>query len=166
MARRTKRALKGALAGAAGGLVASYAMNLFQAGLSKLTSRNGQQQPSQQSEEPATVKAAERVSENVFKHTLREEEKGPSGSLVHYLFGTAVGGAYGALAEKSATARVGYGILFGSVLWFLSDEIAVPALGLSKGPKQYPVKTHASALASHLVYGAATELVRSGLRAI
>ena len=59
--------------------------------------------------------------------TLREEQKGPSGSLVQYLFVTAAGGVYGALAEKMPAARVGFGILFGSVLWFLSDEIALRA---------------------------------------
>ena len=42
----------------------------------------------------------------------------------------------------------------------------MPALGLSKAPQAHGLETHASAVASHLVYGAATELVRAGLRAI
>jgi len=165
MARRNP--WKGALAGMAGGLVASYVMNLFQAGLSKLKSKNETRQDGQGSnEEPATEKAARKISESVLGRTLREEQKGPSGSLVHYAFGTAAGGVYGALAEKMPLARAGFGVLFGSALWFLSDEVAVPMLGLSKGPKQYPFSTHASALASHLVYGAATEAERLGLRAL
>jgi uncharacterized membrane protein YagU involved in acid resistance len=49
-------------------------------------------------------------------------------------------------------------------VWLLADEGIVPALGLSKGPKDYPLSTHAYAFASHLVYGIATEVVRSALR--
>ena len=51
-------------------------------------------------------------------------------------------------------------------LWLVADELAVPALGLAKGPRNYPLSAHGSALGSHLVYGAAAELVRSGLRAV
>jgi len=172
---RSKNRVKGALAGMAAGLVASYAMNQFQAGLAKLkagAAGNGprrdagapQPPPQPSGDEPATVKAALRIARSVLGRTLREEEKGPSGSLMHYLFGTAAGGVYGALAEKSPVARAGLGTLFGSVLWFLSDEVAVPALGLAKPAREYPASVHASALASHLVYGAATEIVRAGLR--
>ena len=55
------------------------------------------------------------------------------------------------------------GIPFGAALWLAADEIGVPAAGLAKGPAEYPVSKHASALAAHLVYGATTELVRRGL---
>ena len=44
--------------------------------------------------------------------------------------------------------------------WLVVDEGAVPILGLSKGPTQYPLSTHVYALASHFVYGLTTELVR------
>jgi uncharacterized membrane protein YagU involved in acid resistance len=164
---RRQNRVKGALAGMAGGLAASFVMNQFQAGLAKLKPKQENNAKAQSAgEEPATVKAAERISKSVLGRTLPEDQKGPSGNLVHYLFGTAAGGVYGALAEKTPAARAGFGIFFGSVLWLLSDEIAVPALGLAKPPQKYPASTHASALASHVVYGAATELVRAGLRAL
>lgn len=73
---------------------------------------------------------------------------------------------YGILAERTPAARTGFGTLFGSALWLVSDEMAVPALGLSKAPQSYGISTHVSALASHVVYGAATEFVRGGLRAL
>src|ERR1700678_440275 len=44
-------------------------------------------------------------------------------------------------------------------VWAIADEIAVPALKLSKPPTDYPVSTHASALAAHLVYGISTALL-------
>jgi hypothetical protein len=40
----------------------------------------------------------------------------------------------------------------------------LPALGLSKPTTEYPLSTHAYALASHLVYGLTTEIVRGAVR--
>ena len=45
-----------------------------------------------------------------------------------------------------------------------ADEIGVYAFGLSKPPTQYPISVHLYALASHLIYGLITELVRRTLR--
>jgi hypothetical protein len=42
----------------------------------------------------------------------------------------------------------------------------VPLLGLAKGPTEYPVSTHAYALASHLVYGMTAEMSRRALRRV
>jgi len=148
---------KGAIAGAVGGLVASFIMTQFQEAVKK---------PQRRSEDPATVKVANAVSEKVRSRWLTRREKGPAGSAVHYLFGTAMGSLYGAMAEAAPTARMGAGTLFGSVLWFLADEVAVPKFGLSKSPGEYPVENHVSAWASHLIYGMTTDLVRRGLRAI
>jgi hypothetical protein len=36
----------------------------------------------------------------------------------------------------------------------------LPLLGLSKAPPRYPLSTHATALAGHLVYGVTAEAVR------
>jgi uncharacterized membrane protein YagU involved in acid resistance len=49
-------------------------------------------------------------------------------------------------------------------VWLLADELAVPAAGLSKSPKEFPLTTHIYALASHLVYGWITETVRRAVR--
>ena len=46
----------------------------------------------------------------------------------------------------------GVGLPYGFALWVLGDEIAVPAMGLSKGPQEYPVDIHADALASQWKY--------------
>ncbi len=169
---------KGALAGLLGGLAASFVMNRFQAAISKAkeqekaegqppesaSSHGAQQQKRQHTgEEPATVRVAAAIAETVDRE-MRPEQREPAGNLVHYLFGTISGGVYGALAEQVPTARAGLGTLFGSVLWLVSDEIAVPALGLSRGPTAYPARVHATALASHLVYGTTTELVRRAVR--
>jgi putative membrane protein len=172
--------LKGVVAGLAAGLVASWTMNQFQAAWSRLAGASekphGAQsmQPSEGSTgdqvqdmndpDDATVKAAEVISEHVFGHELQEDEKRPAGAAVHYVFGVATGGLYGALAEISPQVATGAGLPFGAVFWLVADEVTVPLLGLSKGPTDYPLSTHAYSFASHLVYGVTTEFSRRALR--
>lgn len=176
--------LKGTVAGLIGGLVASWTMNQFQAGWSKATEgfekSHGAQsmQPSEgvpasqlsgenkEDQDDATVKAAKAVSEGVFGHKLKDSEKKPAGAIVHYAFGSATGGLYGAVAEIAPEVTTGLGLPFGAAFWAVADEGVVPLLGLSKGPTEYPVSTHVYALASHLVYGLTTEVTRRAVRNI
>jgi len=173
---------KGIAAGLVGGLVASWTMNQFQAAWTKAAegfekSHGAQsmqpsegQQPGQgaeqnkKNEDDATVKAARAISEGILGHELRESEKESAGAAVHYAFGTATGGLYGAVAELSPGVTTGMGLPFGAAFWLVADETAVPLLGLSKPPTEYPVSTHAYALASHLVYGLTAEVVRRAMR--
>ena len=177
---------KGLAAGLIGGLVASWTMNRFQDVWSKLSESNGQSagtQDSQQSEGQessqgaqqaqagseeqgdATVKAASAISEGIFEHKLTKGEKQIAGPAVHYAFGTVVGGFYGACAELAPEVSAGAGLPFGAAFWLVADEGAVPLLGLSKGPTEYPLSVHAYALASHFVYGLTAEIVRRVVRA-
>ena len=173
---------KGLVAGLAGGLIASWTMNQFQAAWMRVATNSekphGAQsmQPSQGStgnqaedakeQDDATVETAKVISRSIFGHDLQESEKKPAGAAVHYAFGTATGGLYGALAEVTPQVTTGAGIPFGAAFWLLADEISVPLLGLSKGPTEYPVSTHAYALASHLVYGVTAEMSRRALRQV
>jgi uncharacterized membrane protein YagU involved in acid resistance len=117
-------------------------------------------------QDDATVETAKVISRNVFGHELQESEKKPAGAVVHYVFGTATGGLYGVLAEVSPPVTMAAGLPFGAAFWLIADEITVPVLGLSKGPAEYPISTHAYALASHLVYGMTAELSRRALRQV
>ena len=173
---------KGIVAGLAGGLVASWTMNQFQAAWMRVTTNSekphGAQsmQPSQGStgnqsedakeQDDATVETAKVISRNVFGRELQESEKKPAGAAVHYAFGTATGGLYGALAEVTPQVTTGAGIPFGAAFWLIADEVSVPLLGFSKGPSEYPVSTHVYALASHLVYGVTAEMSRRALRQV
>jgi uncharacterized membrane protein YagU involved in acid resistance len=76
---------------------------------------------------------------------------------MHYTFGAVSGAAYGMLSHFVPITRAGRGALFGAALWAIADETMVPALGLSKGPAEYPLSTHVYGLASHLVYGMTTD---------
>jgi uncharacterized membrane protein YagU involved in acid resistance len=124
----------------------------------------GNQSEDAKDQDDATVKVAETISENVFSHELQESEKRPAGAAVHYAFGIASGGLYGALAEVVPQVTTTAGLPFGAAFWLLADEVSVPLLGFSKGPTEYPLSTHVYSLASHLVYGVSTELSRRALR--
>ncbi len=173
---------RGMVAGLAGGLLASWTMNQFQAAWTRIAEGNekshgaqsmqpsegshGEQAQDTNDQDDATVETAKAISENVFGHQLQESEKQPAGAAVHYAFGTLTGGLYGALAEVTPQVTTAAGLPFGAGFWLLADEVTVPMLGLSKGPTEYPVSTHAYALASHLVYGLTAELSRRAVRSV
>jgi len=156
---------KGAAAGLVGGLVASFVMNEFQALWTKL-SNDDANTPEAKQQEPATVKAAEMVTQGTVGHQLTEAEKEYAGPAVHYAMGGTSGAIYGAMSELMPAATTGAGLPFGAAVWLVADEIAVPALGLSRSPAEYPLSTHGYALVSHLVYGLTTEAVRRAARSI
>jgi uncharacterized membrane protein YagU involved in acid resistance len=61
---------------------------------------------------------------------------------------------------------MGLGIPYSTLLWLGGDEIALPALGLSKPPTDVPAEKHASALAMHFVYGITLDISRRVLRRV
>lgn len=187
---RSKRSdpLKGAIAGFVGGLVASWVMNQTQAAMSKLMEgvekshgaqslktsggqegvRELRREPERDTEEQedATEKIAEAISENIFDHRLSKSEKEVAGAAVHYAFGTGMGVVYGVAVEAAPEVSWGLGLPFGAVFWLAADEVTVPLLGLAKPPTEYPLSTHAYALAAHLVYGLTAEVVRRTVRSV
>jgi putative membrane protein len=181
---RDENIWKGLVAGLAAGLVASWTMNQFQAAWTRITENfekpHGAQslKPSEgpnpnealveneEQQDDATVEVAKLVSRGVFGHELTESEKKPAGGVVHYAFGTATGGLYGAMAEVAPQITAGVGLPFGAAFWLIADETVVPLVGLAKSPTEYPVSTHAYALAAHLVYGLTAEFSRRAVRQV
>jgi hypothetical protein len=178
---------KGLAAGLVGGLVASWTMNMFQAmwsreevgvekphgaqgikpyveGRTEEQAQSAAPERSGKQQDDPTEKIAEAVSRTVLDRSLTEREKEPAGEIVHYAFGIASGGFYGALAEVAPVVTIGAGIPFGAVFWLTADEIVVPALGLSEKPTEYPPSTHAYSFFSHVVYALTIEAVRRTVR--
>ncbi|MCP9493887.1 MAG: DUF1440 domain-containing protein [Pyrinomonadaceae bacterium MAG19_C2-C3] len=176
---------KGLAAGLVGGLVASVVMNQFQKLCSKLmtgeekshgaqslqqgTPQHGagemlQERGSDDEQDDAAERLANVVSVGVFDRELTKSEKQTAGTALHYAYGISMGALYGAAAELAPAVTFGTGAGYGAVIWITADEGVVPALGLSKSPTEYPLSIHAYALASHLVYGLTTEVVRNAVR--
>lgn len=168
-----KHLVRGVLAGVAGGLAASWLMNEFSGTLGQKlsdaveTPEEKQKIESQSDGEDATMKVADRVAATVTggQH-LTHEQREIGGPIVHYSFGAMMGGLYGALAEYCDATKAGFGTTFGGILFATADLLGVPAMKLGPWPTEAPVSALANPLASHLVYGATTELVRRAVREI
>lgn len=147
--------------GAVSGLVAAWTMNRFQnswiALKQKASGDEGQSQEDGQEDEPATVKAADKVSKGVAREPVPNPYREQAGQVVHYGFGAFLGAVYGALGTLFPRVRSGFGTVYGTGVALTADEALVPAAGLSPPPQKVPLSTHAYSFASHLVFGAALE---------
>ena len=106
--------------------------------------------------EPATV-AVGRIAYETLRGEEPSRERGARlGKAVHWGYGLAMGALFGLLERRLPDHDLSTGLGYGAALWLLGDELAVPMLGLAKGPTAHPPRVHAQALGAHLVYGLAT----------
>jgi hypothetical protein len=182
---RLGRIGNGALAGLAGGIVASWAANQFHSlwshlqgdeqhpEVTRLSQRGGRPDTAEAKEdaaggkapqEDATVRVASKVAAAVTDSPLSREEKHYGGVAVHYLFGAVGGAIYGAVAGVAPVVTMGRGLAYGAGVWLGAVELALPAAKLAKPAWKYPVRMHVYSFLSHLVYGAVTEGVRAQLQ--
>ncbi len=163
---RESNILKGVVAGAIGGLVASWTMNQFQkvwaAAEEKIA--DGKPKKSGGDGDDSTMKTADAIYEAVKGKHLTKAQKEKAGPAVHYAFGAIMGAVYGAATEITPSANALAGMPFGAILFAGADEITLPLLGLAKGPAEYPLSQHVYGLVSHAVYGVTTEMVRKVVR--
>jgi uncharacterized membrane protein YagU involved in acid resistance len=82
------------------------------------------------------------------------------GTAAHYAFSGVVGVGYALVAPRAHIITLGYGTLYGTLVWIAADETAMPALGLSRPSGQLGPGVHAYALTGHWIFGASLELFR------
>lgn len=171
--------VRGVLAGVAGGLAAAWVMNVFMAGPGKklkyvvqTEDENWRDEVEEiatagEPKEDATMKAADAIVHAATggRH-LSWEGREKAGPIVHYAFGALMGGIYGGLAECECGVTAGCGTSFGAVLFGGADLLAVPALHLAPPESGKLSRAQVTPFAAHLVYGAATEVVRRLVREI
>jgi hypothetical protein len=158
------------LAGLAGGLVAGWTMNLF--ARAAAWAGNGREAPGatpgndrfgRGAQPPQALRTANRdasvlLGAAVFR-AIAGRDPDPDaqlwiGSAMHYAFSGALGVAYAGIADRVPAVRTGRGLTYGVLVWGLADEGAMPALGVSRGPRELDPRVHVFALLAHLVYGA------------
>ena len=173
--RRQESVSKGLTSGLVAGLMGTLAMSQFQTVVNAIVEKRGNasrkdHQGDQKSasattgDEPATIKAATAIAENVFHHDLTKREEEIFGQALHYATGAGSGAIYGAVAEYFPQASMATGVAFGTAVWLIADELLIPALGLAKSPTRYPLSTHVYSLSAHLVFGLSTEAARRKFR--
>lgn len=166
--KRTPAAAVDAVAGALAGLAASWVMSaayrpIMRAGSAETIRR---EKEAQAGHPPATIRAAEAAARVIGTELPDRRTRALGGWVVHYGYGVVWGAAF-ALAARSLgrKPRLATGVAFGALLWLVSDELLVPLFGFSRAPWRYPASSHVKGLASHLVYGVATEAAWRAARA-
>jgi uncharacterized membrane protein YagU involved in acid resistance len=114
-----------------------------------------------QADGPARDDATVRVGIAAYRAATGITPESPTrswlGTAVHYAFAGTVGACYAVAAGHLPIMRAAYGTAYGTAVWIVADEMIMPLLGLSRGPRQLPAGVHAYALAGHWVYGLTLE---------
>jgi hypothetical protein len=169
--RHVEQVMRGVAAGVLGAVV----MNLFARAVAVLNNgaeadgaapggdRAGRGVQPPQADGRAAHDATVRVGTIAYRAVTGDEPSRSAqpwlGSAAHYGFSATVGVCYALLAPRVPVIRRGFGTVYGTLVWALADEGVVPALGLSRSPRELPLGVHLYALFGHWVYGATLEAV-------
>lgn len=160
--------LKAALAGVAGAIVGTLAMNYAQrlwtlamdghAPASAADEHDARDWQERSEHQNSNELAAEALASATIHRRLTQRELSIAARVIHFGFGAAVGAFYGVYAERHPKYRTGMAL--GTALWLTADEMAMPMMRLSRSTVQRPLEMHLQSFAAHLVYGVTTEHVR------
>ena len=105
--------------------------------------------------------AAQMIATTVAGRSLTDEQLTIAAPLIHHSFGAALGAIYGHFVGNDRRYLVMRGITFGSTVWLLADEVAMPLLRLSRSTTERSLEKHMQSFVTHIVFGVVGELVRS-----
>jgi uncharacterized membrane protein YagU involved in acid resistance len=156
MSKQVDAAVRGALGGVAGGL-AMYQMK--QKVAPKVIPEDMRR------EGFAPKKAVEWAEEQVgHPDALTQDQEMKAGMAAHLAYSAGFGALYGLVRRKADGVPAPLaGALFGLVVWGVSFEGLMPALGMMKATTDLPMKKWPPDLMGHIVYGAATALAYEAL---
>ncbi|MFB3915957.1 MAG: hypothetical protein ACE14M_04470 [Terriglobales bacterium] len=163
-----RRGMRGALAGAAAGLLGAWAMSQFADvssrwfDLNRKTRRRGHKPLGSEEEMDATFGVARLLTRSFAGAELSRRQEYRAAVAVHYSIGVALGASYGALAEVAPVVTTGFGTAFTATEWGIGEFLG-PLLPFMK--RSYPTSVRLHALAGHVVLGLTMELARRGIRA-
>lgn len=162
--------MKGSFAGAVGGALGTFVLNLVQKASLEGTRKvenvvpdkhkyTGQQERLLDVFGQAHVATAQALGVRVHPG---DREK--TAATVEFAFGILCGALYGALAEYQPAVTSGVGSVYGAVLFTGASEIILPVIGFVPSPADRTPIQHVGGLAGNVVYGITTETVRRRLR--
>lgn len=144
------------------GLAATTAMSVFQnawntaAELSGTRDWNAPPEPTDIEGTTELVAAAA----DILHLDISAAQRKKAGICCHYAFGVGMGVTYGFI-RSAAPASVRRwnvaltGAAFGSLIFFVGNEVILPRIGVSTGGSRSPLGSRPYGLASHVVYGLA-----------
>ncbi|MBL7565699.1 YagU family protein [Staphylococcus saccharolyticus] len=80
--------------------------------------------------------------------------------IVHYSFSAVIAIIYILLAKKYTKITLGYGALFGIIIWIAFHLIIMPIMQVVPSPFEQPFAEHISELFGHIVWMMVIEMVR------
>jgi hypothetical protein len=104
---------------------------------------------------PPPAQVGKRVIEGLFMVELPSERASLMTNVVHWAYGSGLGGAYGAIAGSLPELRLRHGLAFGGAVW-LSGYVVLPLAKLYEPIWRYDAVTLAKDLCGHLAYGVGT----------
>ena len=175
--RDTRRlTIQGAIAGVAAGL----AMDLFARaarsigggreapGAAPGTHRDGRGAQPPQAKSRAEDDAAVRVGSAAYRLATGADPGRATrirlGIATHYAFSAAAGVCYTLASDRYSALGTARGALYGSIVWIVADEMAMPAMSLSRGAADMTWGLLAYALCAHWVYGVTLDTVARVIR--
>lgn len=151
--------------GSLAGYVATVVMERASMKMYEAQSESSRRREEQLRPEMPTTALVRKAGEAVGTH-IGDERSERLGMGVHYLFG-ASGGPAAAALMRLGLGPLPAGLAVGTGMWIAVDEGANAALGLTPPAIEFPLVTHARALAAHLIYGIAVgALVGAGRRVL
>jgi putative membrane protein len=143
-------ASRGLLAGFVGGLVGSAVKSTVERFLEvrKIDQKSAQ------------VKMVNQLAKKVTGTPIKIANEGIAEQLVNIPLGATVGAAYGYGKKDSHEINILDGIILGGTTWASTHETTLPMIGVEKSPDKIPIKTQASELLAHVIFGVTTEIVR------
>lgn len=94
---------------------------------------------------------------------LSRRQRRAWGWRFHQVSGVAAALGYLALRKRNPRVGWGYGLAFGTAFFLLVDELLMPALGWSPGPRAFSWRVHARGAVAHLGFGIAAETTARAL---
>ena len=145
--------IKGALAGLAGTVVLTLAMQ----NVGRLLPPSAQGGPAEraggESPDPPTERLAEKVASGVFETELSPDVRQTLGMGIHWGYGAFWGLLYG-LVQSSLRLPVWlHGPLFGVIVWVVGPLGLIPAMKLADTPADRPTSGRLVSIGLHQVFG-------------
>lgn len=148
------------------GLVAGYfatkATDLAQGPLQRATPDSEKAREPDTPDGSAAMTAARKTAELASLEADRGDLRTLK-SAIHYGLGISWGALYSCLRCNTNMGILSAGVLTGTALSLIVDELLNPALNITPPGSAYPMSSHVRGLAAHLVYGVAVAVVGEGL---
>ena len=149
MSRARRTPLGAAIGGVVAGAVGAAVMTAAQTAYYKAMDTEG-------SSTPAEV--GKRIAEGVLKRDVDDATYERLNSVMHWLYGSSLGVAYGLAAGNRSANPLAGGALFGTGVWAWSSGVMLPAMQLAPPVWQMGPASIAPDLGFHVVYGIGTAL--------